>query len=153
MKHRVTSAWSLPREASRGVEPHGCASRPCTAAAGTRRRGSAIERDVAAEVIYPTVGMMLCNHRDADYKHACFQAYNRWIVEYCSFDPARLLGVGQTAMRSPADGIEDLRAIKALGLRGVMMPGNPAVEDYDSPVYDDFWRPPSISSCPLVPAS
>ena len=21
-----------------------------------------------------------------------------------------------------------------------MMPGNPAVEDYDSPVYDDFWE-------------
>ena len=39
------------------------------------------DRDgVAAEVIYPTVGMMLCNHRDADYKHACFQAYNRWIA-------------------------------------------------------------------------
>ena len=42
---------------------------------------------VAAEVIYPTVGMMLCNHRDLDYKHACFQAYNRWIAEYCSVAP------------------------------------------------------------------
>ncbi len=31
-------------------------------------------------------------------------------------------------------------AIKALGLRGVMMPGNPAVEDYDSTVYDEFWE-------------
>ena len=29
--------------------------------------------------------------------------------------------------------------MKALGMRGVMMPGNPAVEDYDSPIYDDFW--------------
>ena len=36
---------------------------------------------VAAEVIYPTVGMMLCNHRDFDYKKACFDAYNRWIAE------------------------------------------------------------------------
>ena len=26
-----------------------------------------------------------------------------------------------------------------MGMRGVMMPGNPAVEDYDSPVYDEFW--------------
>ena len=52
---------------------------------------------VAAEVIYPTVGMMLCNHRDADYKHACFQAYNRWITEYCSLRP-------DAAARSGADG-------------------------------------------------
>ena len=99
------------------------------------------DRDgVAAEVIYPTVGMVLCNHEDFDYKHACFEAYNRWIAEYCSAHPDRLLGCGQTAMRSVEDGIRDLENIAKLGLRGVMMPGNPAVEDYDSPVYAPFWE-------------
>ncbi len=99
------------------------------------------ERDgVAAEIIYPTVGMVLCNHRDFDYKQACFDAYNRWLSEYCAAHPERLFGAGQTAMRSPEDGIRDLEAIQSLGLRGVMMPGNPAVEDYDSTVYDEFWR-------------
>jgi predicted TIM-barrel fold metal-dependent hydrolase len=43
-------------------------------------------------------------------------------------------------MRTPEEGISDLHAIKALGLRGVMMPGLPAIEDYDSPVYDPFWE-------------
>ena len=99
------------------------------------------ERDgVAAEVIYPTVGMAICNHSDFDYKKACFDAYNRWIAAYCSAHPDRLLGCGQTAMRSPEEGVEDLRAIRALGLRGVMLPGNPAVEDYHSKVYDRFWE-------------
>src|SRR5207245_9451358 len=70
---------------------------------------------VAAEVVYPTVGMAVCNHRDLD-------------------------GVGQTAMRTPAEGIDDIRAIQAMGLRGVMMPGHPGVEDYDSPAYDAFWE-------------
>ena len=104
------------------------------------------DRDgVAAEVIYPTVGMVLCNHRDADFKHACFQAYNRWITQYCSHDPNRLLGVGQTAMRTPTEGIADLERIKAAGLRGVMMPGLPGrggddMVDYDSPAYDEFWE-------------
>ena len=99
------------------------------------------EKDgVAAEVIYPTVGMLLCNHRDADYKKACFDAYNRWITEYCSEDPARLLGCGQTALRSPEEGIEDLKTIKALGLRGVMMPGDPVMEDYDSDIYNPLWE-------------
>jgi hypothetical protein len=38
------------------------------------------DRDgVAAEIIYPTVGMMLCNHPDFAYKKACFDAYNRWL--------------------------------------------------------------------------
>ena len=99
------------------------------------------DRDgVSAEIIYPTVGMQICNHKDFDFKKACFDAYNRWVTEYCSAHPDRLLGCGQTAMRSPEEGIEDLHRIKEMGLRGVMMPGLPAVEDYDSTVYDDFWR-------------
>ncbi len=99
------------------------------------------DRDgVAAEIIYPTVGMVLCNHPDTEYKTACFAAYNRWVAEYCGAHPERLLGCGQTAMASPEAGIEDLKSIRSLGLRGVMMPGNPAVEDYDSPVYDPFWE-------------
>jgi predicted TIM-barrel fold metal-dependent hydrolase len=109
------------------------------------------DRDgVAAEVIYPTVGMILCNHRDGDYKRACFQAYNRWIAEFSSHAPPRLLGVGQTAMRSPEEGIADLEEIKALGLRGVMMPGLPAGEDdYDSPAYDEFWDAAVEAGLPL----
>jgi predicted TIM-barrel fold metal-dependent hydrolase len=104
------------------------------------RMADQVRDGVDAEVIYPTVGMVLCNHPDADYKKACFDAYNRWIAEYCGKHPERLLGCGQTAMRSPEEGIADLKAIRALGLRGVMMPGNPVAEDYDSPVYDRFWE-------------
>jgi len=95
---------------------------------------------VSAEVIYPTVGMMICNHPDFDYKQACFDAYNLWIAEYCSAHPDRLLGIGQTAMRSVEDGIRDLRRIRELGLRGVMLPGNPAVADYHDPVYGPFYE-------------
>jgi predicted TIM-barrel fold metal-dependent hydrolase len=99
------------------------------------------ERDgVAAEVIYPTVGMAICNHHDFDFKKACFDAYNRWIAAYCAAHPERLIGCGQTAMRSPEEGIADLESIRALGLRGVMLPGNPAVEDYHSTLYDPFWE-------------
>ncbi len=108
------------------------------------------DRDgVAAEVIYPTVGMILCNHRDFDYKKACFDAYNLWIAEYCDAHPDRLIGVGQTAMRSVEEGISDLRKMKELGLKGVMMPGNPAVEDYDSPVYAPFYEAAIDMDMPL----
>ncbi len=100
------------------------------------------DRDgVAAEIIYPTVGMVICNHDDADFKKACFDAYNRWIAEYCSEAPDRLLGCGQTALRSVDEGIADIAAIKAAGLRGVMMPGEPGTaEDYDDPAWDPFWQ-------------
>ena len=115
------------------------------------------QRDgVAAEVIYPTVGMMICNHPDADFKHAAFTAYNRWIADYCSVAPDRLLGCGQTALRSVDEGIADLQRIADLGLKGVMMPGEPATwsedgsGDYDDPMWDPFWQAAIDLGLPLV---
>src|SRR5260370_5272332 len=95
---------------------------------------------VAAEIIYPTVGMLICNHPDFDYKKACFDAYNRWLQGYCSHDPKRLIGMGQTAVRTVTEGIEDLERIKAMGFKGVMMPGNPGEKDYDDPAFDALWE-------------
>ncbi len=108
------------------------------------------ERDgLVGEVIYPTVGMVLCNHPDLDLKKACFDAYNLWIAEFCAAHPDRLFGAGQTAMRTPDEGIADLERIKAMGLKAVMMPGVPGVEDYDSPIYDGFYEAASDMGIPL----
>jgi predicted TIM-barrel fold metal-dependent hydrolase len=104
---------------------------------------------VGAEIIYPTVGMVICNHPDFDYKKACFEAYNRWLGEYCSVAPDRLYGMGQVSMRTPEDGVEELKAVKAMGFKGVMMPGDPALEDYDSPVYDKVWAAAVELNLPL----
>ena len=99
------------------------------------------DRDgIGAEVIYPSIGMVLCLHRDIDFKVACFEAYNRWLAEFCERDPQRLIGIGQAAVRTIEDGIRELQAIKALGLRGVMLPGEAHVEDYDHACYDPFWQ-------------
>src|SRR5579871_3846408 len=96
-------------------------------------RLAAQDRDgVVAEIIYPSVGMVLCNHPDRAYQRACYEAYNRWIAEFCAHAPSRLIGIGQTALRTPEEGVADLEAMHELGLRGVMVPGNPATEyDYD----------------------
>jgi len=108
------------------------------------------DRDgVAGEVIYPTVGMVLCNHRDLDYKKACFDAYNRWIAEYAGSHPERLFGIGQTAVRTPEEAVHDLEEIRRLGLRGVMLPGYPGVEDWDHPCYDPLWEAAVALELPL----
>jgi len=99
------------------------------------------ERDgIAAELLYPSVGMALCNHTDFGYKKACFDAYNRWLQGYCEGAPGRLFGLGQTAVRSVDEAIEDFRKIKEMGFVGVMMPGQPQESDYDDPIYDPLWQ-------------
>ena len=60
------------------------------------------DRDgVAAEVIYPTVGMVICNHDDFDYKKACFDAYNRWIPSSVSRIPTDCSGVARLRCEAP----------------------------------------------------
>ena len=109
------------------------------------------DRDgVSAEVIYPSVGMVLCNHPDVEYKKAAMDAYNRWISDYCSVNPHRLLAIAQTPLRSVEEGIAQLEAMKASGMRGVMMPGNPATDfDYDDPRWDPFWNAATELKLPL----
>ncbi len=100
------------------------------------------DRDgVAAEIIYPSVGMVLCNHPDAAYKRACFQAYNRWQQEFVGGAPNRLFGMGQVVVRSIEETVADFIEIKAMGFKGVMMPCDPATEfDYDDPRFDPVWQ-------------
>ncbi|MDH4146927.1 MAG: amidohydrolase [Acidimicrobiia bacterium] len=103
-------------------------------------RLEAQDRDgVGGEVIFASVGMVLCSHPDYDYKRACMTAYNRWLSEFCSAHPTRLFGLAQSAVSSVDEAIEDMVAAKELGLVGMMMTGNPQHEDYDHPDYDKLW--------------
>jgi predicted TIM-barrel fold metal-dependent hydrolase len=105
-------------------------------------RLEAQDRDgVIGEVLYPTLGMVLCNHPDSDYQNACFHAYNRWLQELVGEAPTRLFGVGQTALRSIDEGVDDLRRIKAMGMVGALLPGDPPVEgEWHAAVFDPLWE-------------
>ncbi|MBT6274354.1 MAG: amidohydrolase [Chromatiales bacterium] len=108
-----------------------------------KARIAAQERDgVAAEVLYPTIGMEVCNLKDAELKRVCMDAYNEWLSELCANAPKRLFGLGQTPMRDIDESINDLSKIKDMGMVGVNLPGRPAIEghDYDSDIYDPFWQ-------------
>jgi predicted TIM-barrel fold metal-dependent hydrolase len=109
------------------------------------------DRDgIAAEIIYPSLGMVLCGHPDGDYKNACFNAYNRWLQDYCSIAPNRLFGLGQTAIRSVKEAIADMERIKAMGFKGVMLPGFPAMEgDYSDAAFDPLWEAAVALDMPL----
>lgn len=91
---------------------------------------------IHAELIYPSVGMIVYSAPDPEYRHACMQAYNRWLQEFVSAAPGRLFGIGQSPALTPDSFIEDLRSIKAMGFRGVMMPSQPGYKDYDDPAWD-----------------
>lgn len=109
------------------------------------------DRDgVQAEFIYPTVNMLICNHPDVEFKRACSWAYNRWLQTFCGEAPDRIYGLGQLILSSPEQGIADLKTIRDMGFRGVMMPGEPDTpEDYDQPLWDPFFAAAAEMGIPL----
>ena len=109
------------------------------------------DRDgVGAEVIYASIGMIICNLDDADFRHASMWAYNRWLQEFCAGAPDRLFGLGMAAMRTPEDGVKEIVKLKEMGFAGVMMPGQPCFEDYDHPAFDQVWEAATSLDMPLA---
>lgn len=105
---------------------------------------------IGGEIVYPTIGMLICNHPDADYKKACMDAYNRWMLEFMGAAPDRIFGLGQAAIRSVEEGIAEFESLKARGFRGVMMPGEPCTEfDYDDEQFDPLWQAAVSLKMPL----
>lgn len=109
------------------------------------------DRDgVGAELIYPSVGMVICNHPDHEFKKACMWAYNRWLLDFVSDAPDRVYGLGQLAVGSVEQAIEDLFRLKDMGFKGVMMPGEPDTGvDYCDPAFDPFWSAAEEAGMPL----
>lgn len=97
---------------------------------------------ISAEVVYPTVGMLLSDTDDTDLQQASMWAYNRWLHdEFVAGAPDRLFGVGQTAMRSVSETIDDMQKIKEMGFVSVMLPCHPNTEfDYEDERFDPLWR-------------
>ncbi len=115
-----------------------------------RERVPFMDRDgLAAELIYASVGMGICMHRDAQYKDACMWAYNRWLAEMCADAPDRVFGMAQTAVLGVDAAITDFQRAKDMGFVGMMMPGDPVHEDYDHPDYDALWECASDLDLPI----
>jgi predicted TIM-barrel fold metal-dependent hydrolase len=117
---------------------------------GKARLAAQDEDGIAGEIIFPSIGMVLCNHVNPAYKAACFEAYNRWLQQFQSADPTRIFGIGQTAVSSVKDAIADLQRIKDMGFRGVLMPCEPCTEmDYDDETFDPLWEAAVALEMPL----
>jgi predicted TIM-barrel fold metal-dependent hydrolase len=99
------------------------------------------EDGIFAEILYPTVGMVISQVADPDLQSDMILAYNRWMTDFCAHDTTRLIGIGQTPCVSPSQTIADLRRMKAQGFRGAYLPGYPIwPTDYDHEDWNPVWE-------------
>lgn len=107
---------------------------------------------VAAEVLYPTFGMVVMRAKDHAALKASAEVYNDWLREYFSYDPGRLWGV---AIVPPVDvpwAVGELERSLANGFRSVMINcRNPeGMPRYRDPVYDPFWARAAEIGVPIT---
>ena len=100
---------------------------------------------------------------DNDLYIASFQAYNRWLADFCSHAPRRLVGVAYLPMQDVDQSIAMLKDAAARGLKAVNIPAFPQSKrstggggfaaqvlaltgdpdgplQYDDPEFDKFWK-------------
>jgi len=105
---------------------------------------------IDAEVLYPTLGMILFSIPDAELQRACFATYNDWLAEFCRHDPRRLYGVGLVSLEDPLQAVRDAERVASQGMRGAMIWGSPPDDrPYSSDAYDPFWEAASDLGLPV----
>jgi predicted TIM-barrel fold metal-dependent hydrolase len=106
---------------------------------------------VNGELIYPGMAMLLFGMRDIGLQRACFDAYNRWIVEYCSHDLSRLVPIGIVCAHDIPTAVADLEHAVTRGLKGAFLWGSPPDErPYSHPSFDPLWAAAAANDFPLT---
>ena len=106
---------------------------------------------VDAEVIF---GGGPLKTSDPELYEASFHAYNRWLADFCSHAPDRLLGVAYVPVLDAGRAAQCVRAAADQGYRGVLIPSFPPTpgqyndgmmggdhtRHYANEEWDPFWR-------------
>jgi len=95
---------------------------------------------LSAEVLYPTLLLSLYALKDAGLQEACFRLYNDWLIEYCSVDRRRLVGVPAISVYDVGNAVKELERCRRAGLKGALIWQAPHPDlPFHSAHYDKFW--------------
>lgn len=107
---------------------------------------------VAAEVLYhggangesmPFSTFSLATWGSAKYNHlegVGVRIYNRWLADYVSEDPNRLLGIAHITVRDVDEAVAEVRRAKEAGFKGINLPApRRDFTPYPDPSWDRLW--------------
>lgn len=66
--------------------------------------------------------------KDPELYMASFEAYNRWLADFCAYDPKRFAGVAYVPMVDTAQTIQMVKDAARLGYRAINIPAFPQAE-------------------------
>ena len=94
-------------------------------------------------LLYPTIGICWEGHvSDPALATAYSRAYNRYIVDFCSHDPHRLVPVAHLSLIDEDGAVEEAARAREAGCRAVYLSPDMAARggrDLSDPAFDRFW--------------
>ncbi len=107
---------------------------------------------VEAELIYPTLGIVMLRNNPCDMLHPAAAVYNDWAGEFCSHDPKRLIGLAMLPVDDVAWAVQELHRCIKLGFKGAMINTLPpeGCPPYRDPAYDPLWQAAAETGMPLT---
>jgi hypothetical protein len=98
------------------------------------------EEGIDAAVLYGSFGLALWQAQDPAFATALCRAYNDWLADYCSTDPARLKGVPALPLQDMAAALaEGRRAVESLGMVALNLGTNVRGRGVDDRSLDPLW--------------
>lgn len=99
-----------------------------------------MQTDIA--FLYPSLGLwvLTIDSMSPQVAGALTRAYNNWLLDFCSYNPAMLQGVGAINLHAPEEMIPELHRIAKFGWKAVFIYPNPVKGRLLSdPAYESFW--------------
>ena len=91
---------------------------------------------IDAALLYPTIGICWEGHvDDGALATAYTRAYNRWIVDFCSADPRRLVPIAHITLLDPEGAVHEVKRAREAGCAGVYL--SPDLEARSGRAFDD----------------
>jgi predicted TIM-barrel fold metal-dependent hydrolase len=98
---------------------------------------------IDAALLYPTIG--ICWEgivTDPALATAYTRAYNRYIVDFCSYDPLRLVPVAHISLIDEHGAVDEVTRARDAGCRAIYLSPDPAARagrNLADPAFDRFW--------------
>tara|TARA_Y100000768_G_scaffold278760_1_gene214003 strand:- start:1884 stop:2999 length:1116 start_codon:yes stop_codon:yes gene_type:complete len=117
----------------------------------TARLEEQLTDGIVGEVMYPSLSMFTFAIPDAEVRDAAFQQHNDWVLDYCSVDRNRLIGVGCLPLPDVERSIAEIDRSAGRGVKGFAIPTHvdPA-QPYSDPAFDPFWARAQEYGVPLT---
>jgi predicted TIM-barrel fold metal-dependent hydrolase len=105
---------------------------------------------VSGEVLYPSQGLFYFKVQDPLLLSAIFRAYNDWLADFCSADPARLKGIAMLNVDDVSDAVREFERTARMGFAGAMITEYPPEDRrYDHPDYEPLWAAAASLGLPI----